>query len=354
MEETICPVEFKVESDEERKTWYYSSPKQFEELLQVLEKEEFEEKLFQVLKNLRPEILRQMAITVKLTDEQKGNLFCKQFKTMCFTNSLLLGNRKSYLDLVASKNVEASRDTHSTRSQTGTVTIRTFVDSKQRNARGIGSKVAIEKQIDKASVTAKVFKLGMRHETYVNQYSSNPLALDKKQATEEMDKLRYLSLKFSSTGCDGFQWPERTFGTRTAILKTLQTTLLQLHSQLPAFLIRPNWPSMRQSWITAVRSCVSSVEFGRLLSVLAANIRPVGFTQVWHKSLGHIRLHRQKIIDREEKKKMEKKEKYEKELEEEMHRLHVVRYTKGLKHSVSIENILNLYLKRNTNYRLLL
>ena len=91
---------------------------------------------------------------------------------------------------------------------------------------------------------------------------------------------------------------------------------------------------MRPSWIEAVRSCVSSIEFGRLLSVFAANIRPVVFTQVWHTSLGHIRIQRQTAVDREEKKKMEKKEKYEKELEEEMHRLHVVRYTKGLKHSV--------------------
>ena len=144
--------------------------------------------------------------------------------------------------------------------------------------------------------------------------------------TEKMDKLRYLSLKFSSTGCNGFQWPGRTFGTRTAILKTLQTTLLQLHSQLPAFLLRPNWPSMRQSWITAVHSCVSSIEFGRLLAVFAANIRPVVFTQVWHTSLGHIRIQRQTAV--------EKKGKYEKELEEEMHRLHVVHFTKGLKHSV--------------------
>ena len=75
-----------MESDEERKTWYYSSPKQFDELLAVLEKEEYEKKLFQVLKNLRPEILRQMAITVELTNEQKGKWFCKQFNAICFTS----------------------------------------------------------------------------------------------------------------------------------------------------------------------------------------------------------------------------------------------------------------------------
>ena len=84
MEETICPVEFKVDSDEERKTWYYSSPKQFDDLLAVLKKEEFEKKLLQVLKNLRPEILKQIALTVQLTDEQKGKLFCKQFPVNLF------------------------------------------------------------------------------------------------------------------------------------------------------------------------------------------------------------------------------------------------------------------------------
>ena len=87
IEETISPEKFKVESVEERKTWYYSSPQPFEdELLAVLEKGEFEEKLFHVRNNLRPEILKQMAVTVQLTNEQKSNLFFKQFplKTICF------------------------------------------------------------------------------------------------------------------------------------------------------------------------------------------------------------------------------------------------------------------------------
>ena len=109
------------------------------------------------------------------------------------------------MDLVASKDAKASRVIHPNRSQIGTVTICTFVDLKQRNTIGNCSISAIEKEIDKAPVTAKVFKLGMRHETFINQYSSNPLASEKKQATEEIDKQRYFSLKFSSTGCSGFQ-----------------------------------------------------------------------------------------------------------------------------------------------------
>lgn len=62
---------------EDRKTWYYSSPHQFEQLLAVLDKTEFEKALCQELYNLRPEILRQMSLTIQLTNENKGayNLF---------------------------------------------------------------------------------------------------------------------------------------------------------------------------------------------------------------------------------------------------------------------------------------
>lgn len=62
---------------EDRKTWYFSSPHQFEQLLAVLDKTEFEKSLCQELYNLRPEILRQMAITVQLTNELKGILICQ-------------------------------------------------------------------------------------------------------------------------------------------------------------------------------------------------------------------------------------------------------------------------------------
>lgn len=76
MEETGSREEFdgveETAASEPRKTWYYSSPHQFEQLLAVLDKTEYERALCQELYNLRPEILRQMAITVQLTNEQKG------------------------------------------------------------------------------------------------------------------------------------------------------------------------------------------------------------------------------------------------------------------------------------------
>lgn len=243
--------------------------------------------------------------------------------------------------------------TYTTRSKTGTIATRTYVDSKRRAStlNGSGATVKEEGNSTTAAATAKsksplpadvIFKLGMegRHKTYVNQYSSNALALNKNQASEERDRKRYLSHKFSLTGCSEFKWSGSTFGNRTVMLQTVRSTLLQLHSQLPAIFMHPNWATMRKSWITAVNACVSSRDLGRVLSVLAACIRPVVFTLVWHESLGHIRLQRQTALEREERKKVDKKEKKDKELEEEMHRLHTVHYTKGLKHQVRSESIM--------------
>lgn len=53
-----------------------------------------------------------------------------------------------------------------------------------------------------------LFKLGNENsfKNYVNQYSSNPLALNKPQRNEERDKKRYMSHKFSLASGQEFKW----------------------------------------------------------------------------------------------------------------------------------------------------
>lgn len=71
--EENCDENGEIETDEEaKKTWYYSSPFQFEQLLSALDRSEYERALCHEFYNLRSEILRQMAITVQLTNELKG------------------------------------------------------------------------------------------------------------------------------------------------------------------------------------------------------------------------------------------------------------------------------------------
>jgi len=59
-----------------------------------------------------------------------------------------------------------------------------------------------------------LFKLGMDNsfKTYVNQYSTNPTALNKIQKNEERDKKRYMSHKFSLTGPGEYKWCGQLFG----------------------------------------------------------------------------------------------------------------------------------------------
>lgn len=59
-----------------------------------------------------------------------------------------------------------------------------------------------------------LYKLGMDNgfKTYVNQYSSNPTALNKIQKNEERDKKRNMSHKFSLTGPGEFKWCGQLFG----------------------------------------------------------------------------------------------------------------------------------------------
>jgi len=68
-----------------------------------------------------------------------------------------------------------------------------------------------------------LYKLGMDNgfKTYVNQYSSNPTALNKIQKNEERDKKRYMSHKFSILGPGEFKWCGHLFGTCITIFYVL-------------------------------------------------------------------------------------------------------------------------------------
>lgn len=247
-----------------------------------------------------------------------------------------------------------------TRSKTGSLQPRTFnMDDLKRRSTAIMSKEELEKleKLDKTSKDEGVegtrltrqkahqiatgthlFKLGMDNnfKTYVNQYSTNPIALNKPQRNEERDKKRHLSHKFSLTQASEFKWIGSLTGTRALLVSTIRQTILQLESNIQAPFMHTNWPLLRKPWTTAVGACVNPRDFARALIVLQACIKSVVFASVWHDQLGHVKLQRVTALEREEKKRLDKKEKKEKEDEEERNRLtyNFVKYTLGLKHQV--------------------
>ncbi|CAH1971965.1 unnamed protein product [Acanthoscelides obtectus] len=184
-----------------------------------------------------------------------------------------------------------------------------------------------------------LFKLGMENsfKVYVNQFTTNVIALNKPQRNEERDKKRHLSHKFSLTPASEFKWVGAVSGMRTLLINTLRNTILQLEQQLPSPFMHPNWQLLRKHWLSVVGSCQQPKDFAKVLVVLQACIKPVVFANVWHEQLGHIRLFRITANEREERKKIEKREKKEREEEEERNKMIIsgyVKYTMPFKHQL--------------------
>ncbi|KAG7208953.1 hypothetical protein KM043_015126 [Ampulex compressa] len=258
-------------------------------------------------------------------------------------------------DGIAKIGKDGKKHTIVTRSKTGSLQPRTFNmdDLKRRPAppltkeelekldkslkeEGDGTRLTRQKAHQIASGT-HLFKLGMdnNYKSYVNQYSTNPVALNKSQRNEERDKKRHLSHKFSLTQASEFKWVGSLTGTRALLVSTLRQTILQLESSIQAPFMHTNWPLLRKPWTTAVGACINPRDFARALIVLQACIKSVVFASVWHDQLGHVKLQRVTALEREEKKRQDKKDKKEKEDEEERNRLfNFVKYTLGLKHQV--------------------
>ncbi|XP_014598172.1 PREDICTED: nucleosome-remodeling factor subunit NURF301 isoform X1 [Polistes canadensis] len=250
---------------------------------------------------------------------------------------------------------DGKKHTIVTRSKTGSLQPRTFnMDDLKRRSTVSMSKEELEKldkslkeEGDNTRLTRQkahqiasgthLFKLGMDNnfKSYVNQYSTNPVALNKLQRNEERDKKRHLSHKFSLTQASEFKWVGSLTGTRALLVNTLRQTILQLESSIQAPFMHTNWPLLRKPWTSAIGSCVFPRDFARALIVLQACIKAVVFANVWHDQLGHVKLQRVTALEREEKKRLDKKEKKEREDEEERNRsFNFVKYTLGLKHQV--------------------
>ncbi|CAH2086513.1 unnamed protein product [Euphydryas editha] len=348
--------------------WYYTTGQQFEKLLEVLDANEMEAPLVRELLEMKQEILRQMDVTEKLTNHAKGNRksylevenanIIKQKRVKEEQNKidqdieLKMGVKdESEMSLITDGDVvnevtitsdETVKDEH--------VDIDDEDSKKVKNNCTPKLKSLIQKKND--DITERVtrlksnqisngtylFKLGNENafKTYVNQYTSNPLALNKPQRNEERDKKRYISHKFSLSSGQEFKWIGLLNATKPLFVATLRQTLLQLESNIVLQFMHPNWTLLRKPWVQAVQLCQAPRDFARALCVLQACIKSAVWVPAWHEQLGHVRLIRTTAAEREERKKIDKREKKERDEEEERYRTayNFVKYSLGLRHQV--------------------
>uniref|UniRef100_A0A8C2A0Z8 Bromodomain PHD finger transcription factor n=1 Tax=Cyprinus carpio TaxID=7962 RepID=A0A8C2A0Z8_CYPCA len=348
--------------DENKQIWYYSTKVQLAELLEVLDKDYWENDLCSVLEEMREEIHSHMDITEELTNKARGNN--KAYLTVA--NDVILDRLKTKQEAeleevkrraaeeaertrLESKSVAGEGKANGDSGKTGSSRMITRLrnpDSKLSQRKVMqdkdgssqdGSRALKEVGLYIFSLHAKngFFKLGQegKFRVYHNQYSTNTLALNKHQHREDHDKRRHLSHKFCMTPAGEFKWNGSLYGSKALTVSTLRLTIIQLENNIPAPFLHPNWASHRSNWIKAVQMCSKAREFALALAILECAIKPVVMLPMWKDSLGHTRLHRMTSVEREEKEKVKKREK-KLEDEETMQQATWVKYTFPIKHQV--------------------
>ncbi|KPJ15071.1 hypothetical protein RR48_09098 [Papilio machaon] len=353
--------------------WYYTTSKQFQEFFLRLDGDEMEAPLVRELLEMKEEIIRQMDITEKLTNQVKGNR--KSYLEVENANLIKErslreekkhsehGNHDVRINDSKDEN-EISLDADSDVVNEVTITsdenpkedsdgYQDFDDEdckRQKNNQHNKTKLSMQKKSDdgterltrlksnQISNGTYLFKLGNENafKSYINQYTCNPLALNKPQRNEERDKKRYISHKFSLSSGQEFKWIGLLNATKPLLVATLRQTLLNLESNIVLQFMHPNWSLLRKPWVQAVQLCQAPRDFARALCVLQACIKSVAWMQAWHEQLGHVRLIRTTAAEREERKKLDKREKKERDEEEERYRTayNFVKYSLGLRHQV--------------------
>lgn len=294
--------------------WYYTTPPQLELLLSMLDESDLEAGLCKEINDKKEEIIRQMKITEKLTNENKLN-------------------KKSYIEL---ENSKVNDILNKSATENDDVEMK---DDDSPNSNN-NSRVLTRQKRNQINTGTLYFKLGMENgfKTFVNQYTVNPIALNKPQRNEERDKRRHLSHKFSLTAASEFIWKGDNNGSVESVLNILRQTMICFERDVHASFMITNWEedTIRKVWVRSVQNSTKPSDFAHNILLLQACFKSVIFANVWHEQLGHIKFHRTTSAEREERKKMEKREKRERDDEEERNRLafNYVKYSLGLKHQV--------------------
>lgn len=314
-----------IETEDGTELWYYSTEAQFENVVSKLDAEDMEKQLCKEITDFKEEIVKQMQLTESITTEEKGN------KKSYFENE----HGKMQKELKDTEN-DTENATDGENNNEAMADVEENLDATEID-KTEGQQHLTRSRTNQITNGTYFFKLGMENsfKTYSNQFTFNPVALNKPQKNEERDKKRHLSHKFSLTQASEFKWGGLLNGTQSSLIAVFKQTLLTFESAISSPYMHCNWTKLRKLWLNAVAASTTPQDFAKLLIVLETSFKSVTFANVWHEHLGHTKLYRITSGEREERKKSEKREKREGD-EEERHRLayNFVKYSLGLKHQV--------------------
>jgi hypothetical protein len=309
--------------------YYYSTKRQFEELMTQLDPIKYEKELCEVLTEMKDDILHGFEVINQCTNNALRS------------KGLVIQNVKSWIELNCSSGEHCKDEEPDpfmlsesstsagivTRLKTGAIQPKSLSDNPKLNVTDYpleDREVLYYWDPDKDNLMLKrthkkslpqlstiPFKLGMEGRSFGNYFSINILAMNKYQQQEERDKRRQLSWKFSLTPLSEFKWIGPVNGSRLTLIQTLRQSIISLEGSLHSAFLHPNWALHRLNWLKAVQMCDNAKDFALALSILESSIKPLLFNPVWNDSIGHNLLERVTLLDREDRKKTEKRERRE-------------------------------------------
>lgn len=379
-----------VESEDGSQTWYYSTRLQLEQLMNVLDEDNYEADLCKNLHEVMDDVVKQMDLTEKLTNSNKGtrksyleieNEKLRKFKDkndekLKNSDSDDRNQRKENGIDESEENDETKSDNEKkdeevkengeeksggiqTRLKTGSIQPKPIIldplknrfnNTSNNNLNGKdddtililkdGEIARISKKVStQSTINNYLYRLGLEgnYKNYQNQFVTNQLSLNKHQHAEERDKKRHLSHKFSLTTASEHKWQGILNGNRLSCVQSLRQTILSLESQFSAPFLHPNWTLHRPNWLKAVNMCSNAKDFALAISILESSMKPVLFNPIWLESLGFTHLQKTTFVDREDRKKQEKRDRRDQlEDQDNQYRFGVgVRYVLGrVKHQI--------------------
>ncbi|VBB31827.1 unnamed protein product [Acanthocheilonema viteae] len=342
-----------VQDDTDGSVHYYSTLPQLYFLLNMLSVTEYEKRLAAVFMDLLPLIEEHMRTTLQLTGDygrsartrnkidlylhadnviRMGDILAKPL----FSQLRESDDERVVVTIGSAKHVEVSKylllyKTEELLGFTGNCLKDTFWTAGMQTHEVITKKEVIETTFRTASVnggTEKVhsmdfgFRLGEGDTLarYVNQYSINEYAKNPVQRAKERDRKKYMSGRFSLMDEGEFEWTVtkgRTLsGTPIQIGKIIQNSMESFAQKIPSVLMHRLWKRDGLDYFKKGLNAPPTVELLKdlLLRFECAIRRPV-LHSVWWNTLGHTRLIRITVEDRERRQRYEtKKKKQEREL----------------------------------------
>ena len=214
-----------------QKCWYYSTPEQLQEVLDILDPADYEAPLCKSIDDYKGEIMNQMAITIKETRDSKPSHPIRRQKPV------------NYLDLITQEYYQ----------DTDMLTAPPASDQQ------------LPEVFTQFQDIEKYFRLGLegRFREYRNFYQDNRLTLTKKEIKEAKDMDRSLyAIEYDRAfdrqkyvrpeSISHFLWTNggNLNGSRESLISIIAQSMLKVHDGIKLWFFHPGWKKKRVDWRT--------------------------------------------------------------------------------------------------------